>query len=161
MKTLRRRAGRRDRFHPSFLIRGPYRDYDLVGWKGCECVANRQVNICFACLGLDGLAGKVGGHVFCDALRVTERLLVIGEPVEHPLTHDGYHDFQLVAFTDVPPQHIFWMIDGTDDEDISHNVSSMPAFERRRNHQKEGTRRRPLAPSDLASAHHFLPRAHE
>lgn len=122
MQTLCRRAGRGDRFHPSFLIRWPHRDDNLVRCEGCKRVANRQVDICFTCLGLDSLAGQVGGHVFCNVLGVTERLLVIGEPVEHALAHDRNHDLELVAFTDVPPQHVFWMIDGTDDEDVSHST---------------------------------------
>jgi hypothetical protein len=122
MHALRGRACRRDRFHRSFLIRWPHRYDDLVRCEGCKRVANRQVDISFTRLGLDSLAGQLGGHVLCNMLGVTERLLVIGEPVEHALANDRYHDLELVAFTDVPPQDILWMIDGTDDEDVSHST---------------------------------------
>ena len=143
MQTLRRRACRRDRFHLSFLIRWPHRYDNLVRCEGCERVANRQVDICFTCLGLDSLAGQVGGHVFCNVLGVTECLLVIGEPVEHALAHDRYHDLELVAFTDVAPQHVFWMIDGTDDEDVSHTTRNARLSNAETTHnRKEPTRDR-------------------
>jgi hypothetical protein len=122
MQTFRRRACRRDRFHLSFLIGRPNRYDNLVRSEGCKRVANRQFDICFTCLGLHSLAGQVRGNGFCNVLGVTERLLVIGEPVEHALAHDRYHDLELVAFTDVPPQHVLRMIDGTDDEDVSHTT---------------------------------------
>ena len=129
MQTLRGRARSGDRFDLSFLIRWPHRYDYLVRCEGCERVANRQVDICFTCLGLDSLAGQMRGHGFCNVLGVTERLLVVGEPVEHALAHDRYHDLELVAFTDVPPQQVFWMIDGTDDKDVSHRTGLMPASE--------------------------------
>ena len=54
----------------------------------------------------------MGGHVFCDVLRVGERLLVVREPVQNALPHDRHDDLQLVDLTEVSPQHVFWMIDG-------------------------------------------------
>ena len=137
MQTFRRRACRRDRFHLSFLIGRPNRYDNLVRSEGCKRVANRQFDICFTCLGLDSLAGQMRGHGFCNVLGVTERLLVIGEPVEHALAHDRYHDLELVAFTDVPPQDVFWMIDGTDDEDVSHSTRRCPPQQRGNPHKKE------------------------
>jgi len=143
VQALRRRACRRDRFHLSFLIRWPHRYDNLVRCEGCERVANRQVDICFTRLGLDSLAGQVGGHVFRHVLGVTERLLIIGEPVEHALADDRYHDLELVAFTDVPAQHVLRMIDGTDDEDVSHTTRNARLSNAETTHnRKEPTRDR-------------------
>ena len=44
------------RLNGPFLIFWPDRDQDLIGWKGCESVTNRQVNVCFARHRLNSLA---------------------------------------------------------------------------------------------------------
>ena len=85
----------------SFLISWPHRDHNLISLKGCESVANRQVDVCFARHRLDTLTRQLHGQVFRDVLRVTEGLLVVGKPVQEALAYNGYHDLELVSVPDV------------------------------------------------------------
>jgi hypothetical protein len=51
-------------------------------------------------------------------LRMRERFLVAGEPVEHALAYDRHHDLDRVGLPDMRAQYVIRMLDRADDEDV-------------------------------------------
>jgi hypothetical protein len=49
---------------------------------------------------------------------MTERFLVVGEPVEHALPYDRNHDLNRVGLPHMRAQYVVGMFDGADDEDV-------------------------------------------
>jgi len=101
LDALRGCIGSRVRLNRPFLISWPHRDHDLIGWKGRQSVANRQLNVCFARPRVDSLTRELRGHVFRDVLGVSEGLLVISQPVEEALANNRYDNLDLVGCLDV------------------------------------------------------------
>jgi hypothetical protein len=50
---------------------------------------------------------------------MTERFLVVGEPVEYALPYDRHYDCYCVGLADMCAQNIVSMFDRTDNEDVS------------------------------------------
>jgi hypothetical protein len=108
----------RARLDEPFLFLRTNRNDDFVRRKGRESVADGETDVRLAGNSIDGLAGKLLGRAFSDPLRMTERFLVVGEPVEHALPHDRHHDLDRVGLPDMRAQYIVRMFDGADDEDV-------------------------------------------
>ena len=109
-----------------FCSRGRTATTIFVRRKRRKSVANGEIDVRLPGHSIHGLARKLLGRAFCDPLRVTECLFVVGEPVEHALLHDRHHDLDRVGVPDVRAQNGVCMLDRADDENIpSHegNVS--------------------------------------
>jgi hypothetical protein len=53
---------------------------------------------------------------------MTERLLVVGEPVEHALPDDRHHDLDRLGLSNMGTQDVICLFDGADDENVlTHN----------------------------------------
>jgi hypothetical protein len=121
-------VGRARLDEPFFFFRTNRND-DFVRRKGRESVADGETDVRLPGSSIDGLAVKLLGRTFSHPLRMTERFLVVGEPVEHTLAHDRHHDLDRVDLPDVRAQYVIRMFDGADDEDVlAHdgNVSLGP-----------------------------------
>jgi hypothetical protein len=92
------------RLDEPFLFFRTNRNDDFVRGKGRESVADGETDIRLPGNGIDGLAGKLLGRAFSDPLRMTERLLVVGEPVEHALPDDRHHDLDRVGLPNMCAQ---------------------------------------------------------
>jgi hypothetical protein len=57
---------------------------------------------------------------------MTERFLVVGEPVEHALPYDRHNDLDRVGLPDMRSQDVVRMFDGADDEDIPAHEGNVP-----------------------------------
>jgi hypothetical protein len=57
---------------------------------------------------------------------MTERFLVIGEPVECALPYDRHHDLDCVGFPDMRTQNVVRMFDCADDEDVFAHDGNVP-----------------------------------
>jgi hypothetical protein len=115
--VLRRVLGR-DQFDQPFLFVRPNRNDDLVGRKGGESVTDGKTDVCFARDSISGLAWKPLGRAFRDSLRLPERFLVAGEPVEYALPCDWHHDLDRVGLAEVRPQEALCVFDRADHEDV-------------------------------------------
>jgi hypothetical protein len=72
------------------------------------------------------LAGKLLGCPFSHPLRVTDRFLVVGEPVEHALPHDRHDDLDRFGLPDMRSQGVVRMLDRTDEEDVLAHDGNVP-----------------------------------
>jgi hypothetical protein len=129
----------RDRFDEPFLFVRTNRNNDFVGWKGRKSVADGEINVCLPGHSVDGLARKLLSRAFGDLLGMTERLLVVGEPVEHALPDDWHHDLDRVGLPDVSPQNLVRMFDGADNEDVPAHDGNVPQKGRRGSTATAGT----------------------
>ena len=59
---------------------------------------------------------------------MTERFLVVGEPVEHALAHDRHHDLDRVGLSNMGTQYVICLFDGADDEDVPAHDGNVPAM---------------------------------
>jgi hypothetical protein len=57
---------------------------------------------------------------------MTERLLVVGKPIEHALPYDRHHDLDRIGLPDVGAQYLVRMFDGADDEDVPAHNGNVP-----------------------------------
>jgi hypothetical protein len=112
----------RARLDEPFLFFRTNRNNDFVRRKGRKGVADGEINVRLPGTSFDGFAGKLLGRVFSDSLGMTQRLLVVGEPVEHALPYDRHHDLDRVGLPDVRAQYLVRMFDGADDEDVPAHV---------------------------------------
>jgi hypothetical protein len=108
----------RDRLDEPFLFSRTNCNDDFVRRKGRKSVADGETDVCLPGNSIDGLAGKLLGRAFSDPLRMTERLLVGGKPVEHALPYDRHHNLDRVGLADMRLQYVVRMFDGADDEDV-------------------------------------------
>ena len=83
---------RRVRLDEPFLFVRTNRNDDFVRRKRRKSVANGETDIRLTSGSIDGLARQLLGRAFGDPLRMTERFLVVGEPVERALPYDRHHD---------------------------------------------------------------------
>ena len=74
---------------------------NFVRRKGRKSVADGEPDVRLPGISFDGLAGKLVGCVLSDPLGMTDRLLVVGEPVEHALSHNRHHDLDRFGLPDV------------------------------------------------------------
>lgn len=124
--ALRRTLGR-ERLDESFLFVWANRNDDLVGRKGRESVPDGETNVRLAGDSFNGLARKPLGGAFGNSLRVPERLLVAGEPVEYALSCDRHHDRDCVGLTDVCAQNVARIVDRADHEDVLGHDGNVPS----------------------------------
>ena len=149
VETSRGRVGRSGGLDLSFLIRRPHRDDDLVGRKVAS--ASRIARSTSASPALASIVSPerwaATSSATCSAW--VNAFWSFASQSKTPCRTTGTTTFSLSTFTEVSPQHVFWMIDGTDDEDVSHSTGSMPASEQPRNLRLEGDhpRRRLLGPT--------------
>jgi hypothetical protein len=104
---------------------------DFVRWKGRKSVADGETDVRLTGTSFDGLAGKLVSRVFSDVLGMTDRLLVVGEPVEHALPYDRHHDLDRLGLPDMRAQHVVRMFDRADDEDVLAHDGNVPPEDRR------------------------------
>jgi hypothetical protein len=109
---------RRRRLDEPFLFARTNCNDDLVRREGRKSVADGETDVRLPGNGIDGLARELLGGVFGDPLRMTERFLVVGEPVEGALSYDRHHDLDRVSLPDMLAQDVVRMFDGADDEDV-------------------------------------------
>src|SRR5215210_2755223 len=93
LDRLLRRVVRRDRLDEAFLLVRTNGDDDLVGRLARD--------------GLGRVPRKLASRLRGDSLRLTERLLVVREPIEEPLPNDRNHDLHRVGLSDVRAQDLF------------------------------------------------------
>jgi hypothetical protein len=91
----------RARLDESFLFFRTNRNDDFVRRKGRKSVADGETDVSLPGNSIDGLAGELLGCAFRDPLRMTERFLVVGEPVEHALPYDRHHHLDRVGLPDM------------------------------------------------------------
>jgi hypothetical protein len=94
------------------------RNDDFVRRKRRKSVANGETDIRLTSRSIDGLARQLLGRAFGDPLRMTERFLVVGEPVERALPYNRHHDLDGFGVPNMPAQNVVGMFDGADDEDV-------------------------------------------
>ena len=116
----------RDRFNEPFLLGWTNRDDDFVGRKGRKSIADGEIDVRLSGTSFGGLPGKLLGRVFGDPLRMTERLLVVGKPIEHALPYDRHHDLDRIGLPDVGAQYLVRMFDRADDEDVPAHNGNVP-----------------------------------
>jgi hypothetical protein len=116
----------RARLHEPFLFFRTNRNDDLVRRKGRESIADGEIDVRLPGNSIDGLSGKLLGSAFGDPLRMTERFLVVGEPVEHALPYDRHNDLDRVGLPDMRTQYVVGMFDGADDEDVPAHDGNVP-----------------------------------
>ncbi len=116
----------RTRLDEPFLFFRTNRHDDLVRRKGRESVADGETDVRLTCTSIDGLAGKLFGRAFGNPLRMTDRFLVVGEPVEHALPYDRHHDLDRVGLPDMRAQNVVRLFDGADDEDVLAHAGNVP-----------------------------------
>jgi hypothetical protein len=115
--VLRRCVGRAGLHVPLLLFR-TNRNHDLVRRKRRKSVVNGKPDIRLAGRRLDGLARKLICRAFGNPLRTPEGFLVIGEPIEHALPHNRYHNLDGFGVPDMPAQNVVGMFDGADDKHV-------------------------------------------
>jgi hypothetical protein len=57
---------------------------------------------------------------------MTERFLVVGEPVEYALPYDRHYDCYCVGLPDMCAQNVVSMFDRTDNEDVPAHGRNVP-----------------------------------
>jgi hypothetical protein len=57
---------------------------------------------------------------------MSERFLVIGEPVERALPYNRHHDLDGFGVPNTPAQNVVGMFDGADDEDVPAHDGNVP-----------------------------------
>jgi hypothetical protein len=112
--------------HRSRVVLRPHRDNDLVGREGGECVADGQLDVRLACPRLDRLAGKRLSGPLGLLLRVRERSLVVGQPVEHPLANRGNDNLQSLDVGEPPAKHLVGALDRADHENVAGHELRVP-----------------------------------
>jgi hypothetical protein len=90
----------RQRLDEALLVARMNGDDDLVGREGRERVADGEIDVRLTGDCLDRLSGELLGGALGDSLGVTERLLVVGEPVEDALAHDRHDHLERVGIPD-------------------------------------------------------------
>jgi hypothetical protein len=108
----------RARLDEPFLFFRTNRNDDFVRRKSRKSVADGETDVRLPGTSIDCLAGKSIGRAFSDPLRMTERFLVVGQPVEHALPYDRHYDLDRVGLPDMRAQCVVCMFDGADDEDV-------------------------------------------
>jgi hypothetical protein len=106
------------RLEDAFLLVWSHRYDDLVRRKRRKRVSNGEIDIRFPGGSTDCLARKLVGRTFGDSARMTDRFLVVREPVKRALTHDRHHNLDGFGVPDLRPQSTVRMFDGADDEDL-------------------------------------------
>ena len=117
----------RARLNEPFLFFRTDRNDDFVRLKGGESVSDGETDVRLAGNSIDGLAVKLLGRG--DLLRMAERCLVVGQPIEHALPYDRDDDLDRLGLPDMRAQYVVRMFDGADDENVlAHdgNVSLGP-----------------------------------
>ena len=109
---------RRVRLDAPFLFVRTNRNDDFVRRKRRKSVANGETDIRLTSRSIDSLARQLLGRAFGDPLRMTERFLVVGEPVERALPYNRHHDLDGFGVPNMPAQNVVGMFDGADDEDV-------------------------------------------
>jgi hypothetical protein len=117
---------RRARLDESFLFVRTNRNDDFVRRKRRKSVANGETDIRLPGHSIDGLAGKLFGRSFGDSLRMTERFLVVGEPIERALPYNRNHNLDGFGVPDIRAQSVVRMFDGADDENVSAHDGNVP-----------------------------------
>ena len=107
---------RRVRLDEPFLFVRTNRNDDFVRRKRRKSVANGETDIRLTSRSIDGLARQLLGRAFGDPRRMTERFLVVGEPVERALPYNRHHDLDGFGVPNMPAQNVVGMFDGADDE---------------------------------------------
>ena len=97
---MRCALGREGLDEPFLLVRANRND-DLVGGKGRERVTDGKTEVRLTGNGINWFAREPLGRLFGDSLRMAERLLVVGEPVECALAYDRHHDLDRVVLPEV------------------------------------------------------------
>jgi hypothetical protein len=116
----------RDRFNEAFLFVRTNRNDDFVGRKGRKSVADGEIDVRLPGNGVDGVARKLLGRALGDTLGMTERFLVVGEPVEQALPYDRHHDLDRVGLPDMRPKNVVRMLNGADDENVPAHDRNVP-----------------------------------
>ena len=116
----------RARLDEPFLFFRTNRHDDFVRRKGRKSVSDGETDVSLAGNGIGSLAGKLLGCPFSHPLRVTDRFLVVGEPVEHALPHDRHHDLDRFGLPDMRSQGVVRMLDRTDEEDVLAHDGNVP-----------------------------------
>jgi hypothetical protein len=118
---------RRVRLDEPFLFVRTNRNDDFVRRKRRKSVANGETDIRLTSRSIDGLARQLLGRAFGDPLRMTERFLVVGEPVERALPYNRHHDLDGFGVPNMPAQNVVGMFDGADDEDVPAHDGNVTA----------------------------------
>jgi hypothetical protein len=150
--VLRRGVGC-DRFDEPFLLLRANRNHDFVRRKGRKSVADRKTNIRLPGNSADGVARKLFGRAFGDPLRMTERLLIVGEPVEHALPYNRHHDLDRVGLPNMRAQNVVRMLDGADDEHVSAHEGNVS--QRRTEDRAAAVKPRPELPNAASKLQEF------
>jgi hypothetical protein len=116
----------RNRFNETFLFVRTNRNDDFVGRKGRKSVADGEIDVRLPGNGVDGVARKLLGRALGDTLGMTERFLVVGEPVEQALPYDRHHDLDRVGLPDMRPENVVRMLNGADDENVPAHNRNVP-----------------------------------
>jgi hypothetical protein len=111
----------RTRLDEPFLFFRTNSNDDFVRRKGRESVADGETDVRLPGNSIDGLAGKLLGRAFSDSLCMTERFLIVGEPVEHALPYDRHHDLDRVGLPNMCTQYVICLFDGADEDALAHN----------------------------------------
>jgi hypothetical protein len=113
------RAGlRRARLHEAFLFVRTNGNDDFVRRKCRKRIPNGEADIRHPGDSIDGLARKLLSRAFGDPLRMSERFLIVGKPIEHTLPDSWHHDLDGFCVADMRAQDVVGMFDGADDEDV-------------------------------------------
>ena len=126
LEGVLRRAVGPDRLDEPFLFVRTNRNDDLVRRKSRKSVADGETDIRFAGNSVNGLARELLGRAFGDSLCMTERFLVVGEPVDCALSYDRHHDLDCVGLPDMRTQNVVRMFDRADDEDVPAHDGNVP-----------------------------------
>ena len=118
----------RARLDEPFLFFRTNRNDDLVRRKSRKSVTDSEADVSLPGNSIDGLAGKLLARAFSDPLRMTERFLVVGEPVKNALPYDRHYDLDRVGLPDICSQHIVCMFDGANDEDVPAHDGNVPRW---------------------------------
>jgi hypothetical protein len=129
---------RRVRLDEPFLFVRTNRNDDFVRRKRRKSVANGETDIRLTSRSIDGLARQLLGRAFGDPLRMTERFLVVGEPVERALPYNRHYDLDGFGVPNMPAQDVVGTFDGADDEDVpahawKRTAEDSPPTARRKN----------------------------
>jgi hypothetical protein len=116
----------RIRLDEPFLFFRTNRHDDFVRRKGRKSVADGETDVRHPGTSIDGLARKLLGRAFGHLFRMTDRFLVVGEPVEHALPYDRHHDLDRVGLPDMRAQYVVRMFDGADHKDIVPHDGNVP-----------------------------------
>jgi hypothetical protein len=117
---------RRVRLDEPFLFVRTNRNDDFVRRKRRKSVANGETDIRLPGHRIDRLARQLLGRAFGDPPRMSERFLVVGEPVERALPYNRHHDLDGFGVPNTPAQNVVGMFDGADDEDVPAHDGNVP-----------------------------------